>query len=108
MKHRSKRPPTPNPPGATAKPSPPPTQSTENTKIKMGSKASPPPSRVSSETHAAPGAWERARGLGRDEIKVHGVNAALALWRQRPEAVVRVYVTDARLGEAGELLRWCA
>lgn len=43
-----------------------------------------------------------------DEIKYYGVNACLALWRQRPSAIIRVYVTEERLKEFAPLLKWCA
>lgn len=44
----------------------------------------------------------------KSEIKVYGLNACRALWENRADAIIRVYVTKERLGEFGPLLRWCA
>jgi TrmH RNA methyltransferase len=43
-----------------------------------------------------------------DEVKVHGLHACLALWRARPDDVIRAWVTPERVPEVGPLLRWCA
>lgn len=43
-----------------------------------------------------------------DEIKYYGLNACLALWRQRASDIIRVYVTEDRVHELGSLLKWCA
>jgi TrmH RNA methyltransferase len=43
-----------------------------------------------------------------DEVKLCGFNACMAAFRWRAESIVRVYVTEARVKEAGPLLHWCA
>lgn len=42
------------------------------------------------------------------ETKYHGVNACLAIWKQRPQDVVRIYVDEAVVPRFGELLKWAA
>lgn len=41
------------------------------------------------------------------ELKIHGMNACLAVFRARPEAVVRLYLTESRLRALSELVRHC-
>jgi TrmH RNA methyltransferase len=38
----------------------------------------------------------------------HGVRACAALFARRPEAIVRVYLTDARRRQFSDLVAWCA
>lgn len=42
------------------------------------------------------------------ELKYYGFNACMALWQQRAEDIIRVYLTTDRLKECGALLKWCA
>lgn len=42
------------------------------------------------------------------EVKVCGFNACLAVFAQRRKDIIRVYATNARLPQIGELLSWCA
>ena len=42
------------------------------------------------------------------EIKIHGLNACLAVYTRRPEDIVRVWVTEATIPMVGDLLRGCA
>jgi TrmH RNA methyltransferase len=42
------------------------------------------------------------------EVKVHGVNACLAIAARRPDDVRRVYIHNSRIPAFGELLRRCA
>lgn len=42
------------------------------------------------------------------EIKYYGMAACLALWKQRPADIIRVYVQTAHLKEASHLLQWAA
>ncbi len=44
----------------------------------------------------------------RKEIKYHGANACLALWRHRPDDVIRIYVAQNRVAQVGEMLKWAA
>jgi len=44
----------------------------------------------------------------RAELRYYGINSCLALWRNRPEEIIRVYLLEIRKREFGELLRWCA
>jgi TrmH RNA methyltransferase len=43
-----------------------------------------------------------------DELRYHGRNACLALWKRRPDDLVRVYVLKELAQEYGELLEGCA
>lgn len=43
-----------------------------------------------------------------EEARLCGLGACLAVFAKRPEAIIRAYVTQAQLGAAAELLRWCA
>jgi TrmH RNA methyltransferase len=72
-------------------------------KKRISTKSAPTRSRAPArgERHA-PVAVERK------ELKYHGANACLALWRERPEDIIRVYVEQARLPEFSELLKWVA
>lgn len=44
----------------------------------------------------------------RKEIKFYGVNACLALWRTRPQDVIRIYVLQELVKPLGEMLKWAA
>ncbi len=46
--------------------------------------------------------------LAEDELRYHGKNACLALWKQRPDDLVRVYVLRELAAEFSELLESCA
>lgn len=50
----------------------------------------------------------RAQRDGQAEHKLTGLNAVLAVFEHRPEDIVRVYLTEARLPALSALLRWCA
>lgn len=41
------------------------------------------------------------------EMKIHGLNAALALFKGRPSAVIRLYLTEKRLKVLSDLVRHC-
>jgi TrmH RNA methyltransferase len=41
------------------------------------------------------------------EMKIHGFNACMSLFKSRPQAVIRVYITEKRLHAASELIRHC-
>ena len=55
---------------------------------------------------ARPAPQPRRKAL--DEGKVHGVNACDAVWRIRPDDIIRVYLNRARMAQFSELLAWCA
>lgn len=55
----------------------------------------------------APHHRERPRPA-RKEIKFYGVNACLALWRTRPQDVIRIYVLQELVKPFGEMLKWAA
>ncbi len=42
------------------------------------------------------------------EAKVHGFHACMSVWRVRPEAVVRIYLTEARVKVLSGILRVAA
>ncbi len=44
----------------------------------------------------------------RRELKYYGVAACQALWRKRPEDVIRIYVTEENLKTFSPLLKWAA
>lgn len=44
----------------------------------------------------------------RREIKYHGINACLAIWRQRPQDIIRVYLLEANIPRCTEFLKWVA
>lgn len=48
------------------------------------------------------------RPLQADEQKIYGVHAAHALFAQRPDAIVRAYLTKDGLKLHGDLVKWCA
>ncbi len=41
------------------------------------------------------------------EMKIHGFNACMSVFLHRPQAVIRVYLTEKRLSVASELVRHC-
>lgn len=45
---------------------------------------------------------------GSEEQVVYGVKASLALFRRRPQDIVRVFHSRARRGEVADVLRWAA
>jgi TrmH RNA methyltransferase len=49
-----------------------------------------------------------SRDSARKEIKYHGANACLALWKRRPDDIVRIYVAQSRVPQFGEMLKWAA
>lgn len=41
------------------------------------------------------------------ELKIHGFNACLAVFKRRPEGLVRVYLTEARMKTLSDVVRFC-
>jgi TrmH RNA methyltransferase len=71
-----------------------------------GTKA-PPPWRPSTDEGS-----ERAPDPRREqrdrELRVFGINACLAVYRHRPQAIRKIYLTEARLDRFRSVLTWCA
>lgn len=42
------------------------------------------------------------------EMKYYGYNACESLWKNRAIDIIRVYIDEARVGDFGALLKWCA
>lgn len=42
------------------------------------------------------------------ELKYYGINATLALWKKRPDDIIRVYLTKDNISLYSSLLKWCA
>lgn len=41
------------------------------------------------------------------ELKIHGFNACMAVFKQRPKGIVRLYLTQPRLKVLGDLVKMC-
>ena len=48
------------------------------------------------------------RGDGLREVRIHGLNAVRAVHARRPDAVRKLYLTQARVADLKPLLAWCA
>ncbi len=69
----------------------------------------PPPKKLSvreKAPHAKPP--REPDSSTRKEIKYHGGNACIALWKNRPDDVIRIYVAQERVSQFGEMLKWAA
>ena len=42
------------------------------------------------------------------ELRMYGVNAVRAVFAQRPEALRKLYLSEARVGDLRDVLKWCA
>ena len=42
------------------------------------------------------------------ELRMYGVNAVLAVFARRPEALRKLYLAEARVGDLRDVLKWCA
>ena len=51
---------------------------------------------------------DRPDKIDKNEVKVAGVHACHAVFKQRPTSIIRAYVTDERMKEFSQLLSWCA
>lgn len=54
-----------------------------------------------------PPAQKRASFYAADEVKIHGVNACLALFECRANDVIKVYLTRERMNAFAKLIKWC-
>lgn len=62
--------------------------------------------------------WDKARTKAADiapapvsnsrELRLYGFNAVQAAFGRRPEALRKLYLTEARVGELKAMLKWCA
>lgn len=43
----------------------------------------------------------------KSELKIHGFNACMAVFKRRPDAIVRLYLTQARMKVLGDIVRFC-
>lgn len=50
---------------------------------------------------------KRAASRHRDEIRVYGLNACLALFAKRPHDLRKVYLLEARIAQLKAVLAWC-
>jgi len=57
--------------------------------------------------HAPAAAGAPAPRTGRDELRLYGLNAVHAVFARRPDAIRKVYLTEARIGALKPLLAWC-
>jgi TrmH RNA methyltransferase len=64
-------------------------------------------------TRSAPSPWQKAESTaGRapqrgEEMRIYGLNACLAAFVRRPEALRKVYLTEARIPALKQVLAWC-
>ena len=49
----------------------------------------------------------RAPAGARDELRLYGINAVRAVFERRPEAIRKIYLTEARIPAFKPLLAWC-
>lgn len=74
----------------------------------MESRPPPPPApRPASERAGRPPGDSPRTRRGNDEMRVHGLNACLAIFRRRPDDVRKVYLTESRLAVLKPVLAWC-
>ncbi|MGH8084283.1 MAG: TrmH family RNA methyltransferase [Lysobacter sp.] len=66
-------------------------------------------------THAEPGPRRpeagrpaAAAGSSARELRLYGINAVSAVFRRRPEAIRKLYLSEARIAVLQPLLKWCA
>ena len=57
----------------------------------------------------APAAGREAGGpvRGHDELRLHGINAVLAMFAKRPQALRKLYLLEAQIPRMQPLLKWC-
>ncbi|MBA8882354.1 TrmH RNA methyltransferase [Dokdonella fugitiva] len=67
----------------------------------------PPPARDPRRAAAAPASPEAARDPASREQRLYGLNACLAAFARRPEALRKVYLSEARIGALRTVLAWC-
>ncbi|MEP6906409.1 MAG: TrmH family RNA methyltransferase [Pseudoxanthomonas sp.] len=65
-----------------------------------------PPRSRNEQSRSPPPRDERA-AAGSREIRLYGVNAVQAVFAHRPEAIRKLYLTQARIAQLQPLLGWC-
>lgn len=88
----------------------------EQTKVHSGAAAESPrpvsksqrPKSAGQRATPSRSIWPAPQKAERREIKYYGVNACLALWQQRPQDVIRIYIEEALVSRFGPMLRWAA
>jgi TrmH RNA methyltransferase len=64
-------------------------------------------------TRSAPSPWQKAETTAArapqrgEETRIYGLNACLAAFARRPEALRKVYLTEARIPQLKQVLAWC-
>lgn len=53
-------------------------------------------------------ALERPQAGKPKELRLHGLNAVLAVYASAPERLRKIYLADQRVSDLKELLKWCA
>ncbi|MFO3704771.1 TrmH family RNA methyltransferase [Xanthomonas codiaei] len=66
-----------------------------------GSSAAPPPT-ASARAPAAPSGGGNAR-----ELRLYGINAVQAVFKARPQALRKLYLSQARIPQFKDVLAWC-
>lgn len=54
-----------------------------------------------------PAAARPSRADRRDELRLYGVNAVLAVFARRPDAIRKLYLAGSRIPDLQPLLKWC-
>jgi len=49
-----------------------------------------------------------APNAGRKELKYYGAAACRAMWKQRPQDIIRIYVDERTVADWGDVLKWAA
>ena len=66
-----------------------------------------PPARSRAPAPPSPSAPVEVRSAGR-EVRIHGLNAVRAVHARRPDAIRKLYLSQARVADLKPLLAWCA
>ncbi len=72
--------------------------------------ARPPFERAAPPARVRPGDEDAAAApapASRDELRVHGLHACMAVFERRPEAVRKVYLVESRIPTLKRVLAWC-
>ncbi|MEW5756188.1 MAG: TrmH family RNA methyltransferase [Pseudomonadota bacterium] len=73
-----------------------------------GTSKRPSKERPKAKTPAKERPEPKAPAKERREIKYHGTAACLALWQQRPDDVIRIYLEEANIPKFAAMLKWAA
>ncbi|MBD9375892.1 TrmH family RNA methyltransferase [Pseudoxanthomonas sp. 22568] len=67
----------------------------------------PRPAEPRDDARGSAGAQMGAPMGARDELRLYGINAVRAVFERRPEAIRKIYLTEARIPAFKALLAWC-